>query len=196
MTNLIAAALLSSTAGAMTPDGLEVATFGGGCFWCLEAVYQEVDGVERVISGYSGGHQDDPSYREVCTGATGHAEVVQVYFDPQRVRYADLLAVFWTVHDPTSLNRQGADRGTQYRSAVFFHSPEQEQTARASMVEAQARYERPIVTEITAFERFWPAEAYHQDYFARHPDQAYCRAVVAPKVHKFQKAHADLLTTE
>lgn len=169
----------------------EIATLGGGCFWCLEAVYDELRGVEDVVSGYSGGHLKDPSYELVCSGATGHAEVVQVTFDPAVISYREILEVFFTIHDPTTLNRQGADVGTQYRSAIFYHSAEQKATAEAVIAELNAAglWDKPIVTEVTAFQAFYPAEAYHQEYFARNPYQGYCQFVVAPKVAKFRKKY-------
>ncbi len=170
----------------------EVATLGGGCFWCLEAVYQELRGVEKVESGYSGGHVPDPTYREVCSETTGHAEVVQVTFDPEVVSYKDILEVYFTIHDPTTLNRQGADVGTQYRSAIFYHSPEQKQTAEEMIkaLDAEHIWNGAIVTEVTPFRAFYVAEDYHQEYFARNAGQPYCRAVVAPKVAKFRKQYA------
>jgi peptide-methionine (S)-S-oxide reductase len=169
--------------------GLELATLGGGCFWCLEAVYQDLRGVERVVSGYAGGEVDNPTYEQVCSGATGHAEVVQVSFDPSVVGYRELLEVFFTVHDPTTLNRQGADVGTQYRSVVFFHTPEQEQTTREVIAEIESAgvWDSPLVTEVSPLARFYPAEEYHQNYFRRNPNQPYCRVVVAPKVSKFRQ---------
>jgi peptide-methionine (S)-S-oxide reductase len=173
----------------------ELATLAGGCFWCLEAVYKELRGVGRVVSGYAGGHVDNPTYREVCDGATGHAEVVQITFDPSAVSYRELLEVFFTIHDPTTLNRQGADVGTQYRSAVFYHSPEQRETAEQVIAEMTAAgvWDSPIVTEVAPLEKFYPAEDYHQDYFEKNPSQPYCRAVVAPKVSKFRKLFLDRL---
>lgn len=169
----------------------EVATLAGGCFWCLEAVYDQLRGVEDVASGYSGGHVRSPSYREVCTGATGHAEVVQVTFDPAAISFQEILEVFFTVHDPTTLNRQGADVGTQYRSAIFFHSSEQKATAEQVIRELDAAQLWParIVTEVTPFDAFYPAEEYHQEYFARNPGQGYCAVVIAPKVAKFRKQY-------
>jgi peptide-methionine (S)-S-oxide reductase len=172
---------------------LEQATLAGGCFWCLEAVYVELRGVERVISGYAGGSVANPSYEQVCSGRTGHAEVVQVTFDPAQISYRDILDVFFTIHDPTTLNRQGADVGTQYRSAIFFNSPEQEQTAREVIEEVKGLYKDPIVTELTPLDRFYPAEGYHQDYFARNPNQAYCQFVVAPKVAKARQKFVERL---
>jgi peptide-methionine (S)-S-oxide reductase len=173
----------------------EVATLAGGCFWCLEAVYDQLLGVEDVVSGYTGGGRPNPTYEQVCTGATGHAEVVQVTFDPQAISYHDILGVFFAIHDPTTLNRQGADVGTQYRSAIFYHSPEQKAVAEQVIAEldAAALWPRPIVTQVTPFEVFYPAESYHQEYFARNPTQGYCQAVVAPKVAKFRKQFLDRL---
>jgi peptide-methionine (S)-S-oxide reductase len=170
----------------------EVATLGGGCFWCLEAVYQEMEGVRSAVSGYMGGHVDNPDYNQVCSGNTGHAEVVQIEFDPAMTSFRDLLEVFFSIHDPTTLNRQGNDVGTQYRSAIFFHSEQQEQEARAIIEEMTAeRYWRdPIVTQVAPAARFYPAEAYHQEYFTNNPDQPYCQFVVAPKVAKFRSKFA------
>ena len=167
----------------------EAATLGGGCFWCLEAVYLELRGVTKVVSGYAGGRRPNPTYEQVCAGTTGHAEVVQVTFDPAEVSYRDLLDVFFTVHDPTTLNRQGNDSGTQYRSAIFFHAPEQERVARATIAEftTQEVWDDPIVTEVVPLDTFWPAEAYHQHYFARNPQNPYCAVVIAPKVSKARK---------
>lgn len=173
----------------------QTATLGGGCFWCLEAVYDELRGVEEVVSGYAGGYSANPSYEEVCTGETGHAEVVQVRFDPAQVSYRDLLTLFFTIHDPTSLNRQGADVGTQYRSVIFYHNAEQKAQAEAVMAELSAArlWDRPLVTELAPLEAFYPAEAYHQKYFARNPYQGYCRMVIAPKVAKFRKQYQERL---
>lgn len=169
----------------------EIATLGGGCFWCLEAVFDQLQGVEDVVSGYSGGHLQAPSYELVCSGATGHAEVVQVTFDPAVISYREILEVFFTIHDPTTLNRQGADAGTQYRSAIFHHSAEQKSVAEQVIagVNAAGLWGKPIVTEVTAFQAFYPAEAYHQEYFARNPSQGYCQFVIAPKVAKFRKKY-------
>jgi peptide-methionine (S)-S-oxide reductase len=174
---------------------LQTATLAGGCFWCLEAVYDETKGVHSVESGYAGGHVDNPSYRAVCNGDTGHAEVVQVHFDPNVVSYRDLLNVFFAIHDPTTLNRQGADVGTQYRSAIFYHDEEQKKIAEELVKDltAQKLFDRPIVTEITKLDKFYMAEDYHQEYFARNPYQPYCMAVVAPKVSKFRKHFLELL---
>lgn len=160
------------------------ATLAGGCFWCLEAVFQQLKGVSKVTSGYAGGKRPNPTYEQVCTGTTGHAEVVQVEFDPALISYRDLLDVFLTVHDPTTLNQQGADTGTQYRSAVFFHSPEQQRDANDAIAEAQKTWDDPIVTEIVPLTQFYPAEEYHKDYYLRNPNQGYCRVVIAPKVAK------------
>ena len=176
-------------------QSLEVATLGGGCFWCLEAVYDQLRGVTDVVSGYSGGQVAQPSYEQVCTGRTGHAEVVQVTFDPSVVSFRQILEVFFTIHDPTTLNRQGADVGPQYRSAIFYHSQEQKATAEQVIADLTAKklWDRRVVTEVTPLDRFYPAEGYHQEYFARNPNQGYCQFVVAPKVAKFRKEYlADL----
>lgn len=169
----------------------ETATLGGGCFWCLEAVYENVKGVKDVVSGYAGGHTENPDYRSVCTGQTGHAEVVQITYDPEVVSFEDLLEIFWTIHDPTTLNRQGADVGTQYRSVIFYHDEKQKEIAERSKERAQKRFAAPIVTQIVPFTKFWPAEEYHQDYFRKNPYQGYCQAVVAPKVEKFREHHGE-----
>jgi peptide-methionine (S)-S-oxide reductase len=173
----------------------ELATLGGGCFWCLDAVYRDLEGVTRVVSGYAGGHVPNPTYEQVCGKGTGHAEVVQLAFDPAVISYADLLRVFFTIHDPTTRDRQGADVGPQYRSAIFYHSEEQRRTAEAVMHEiAKAGiWGAPLVTELVPATEFWPAEPEHQDYFARNPWSGYCRAVIAPKVAKFRKGFADRL---
>jgi peptide-methionine (S)-S-oxide reductase len=173
----------------------EVATLGGGCFWCLEAVYLELRGVEKVVSGYAGGAVPNPSYEQVCTGMTGHAEVVQITFDPQVVTYRELLEVFFTIHDPTTLNRQGMDVGTQYRSVIFYHSPDQMATSTDVIAEISAAeiWPNQIVTEIEPLDVFYPAEEYHQRYFERNPGQGYCRAVVAPKVAKFRSKYFEKL---
>ena len=177
--------------GNTRPDGKASATLAGGCFWCLEAVYVELEGVEKVVSGYAGGAIPNPSYEQVCSGRTGHAEIVQVTFDPGVVTYEDLLGVFFTIHDPTTLNRQGNDVGTQYRSAIFYHDDEQKAAAEQSIGEiTEARiWSRPIVTEIVPLTDFYAAEAYHQDYFKNNPYQPYCQVVVAPKVAKFRKQY-------
>ena len=173
----------------------EVATLAGGCFWCLEAVFDDLRGVESVESGYMGGDVANPTYRQVCAGTTGHAEVVRVTFDPQVVSFREVLEVFFTIHDPTTLNRQGADVGTQYRSAVFYHSPEQKETAEQTIAELNAEqiWDAPIVTEVVPAGEFYVAEDYHQEYFAQNPSQPYCRAVVAPKVSKFRQKFLDKL---
>ena len=173
----------------------EVATLGGGCFWCLEAVYQELRGVEKVESGYSGGDVPDPTYREVCSETTGHAEVVQVTFDPEVVSYEDILEVYFTIHDPTTLNRQGADVGTQYRSVIFYHDDEQRRVAEAviSDLESEDIWGNPIVTEVAPFDEFYIAEDYHQDYFRNNGFQSYCQVIIAPKVAKFRKQHLERL---
>ena len=184
---LIATLSLAAAEGKTMPEKLEKATLGGGCFWCLEAVYENVKGVKDVVSGYAGGHTENPDYRSVCSGATGHAEVVQITFDPSVVSYEELLDIFWKIHDPTTLNRQGADVGTQYRSVIFYHDEGQKKIAEESRAEAQKRFGAPIVTEIVPLTKFWPAEEYHQDYFRKNPYHGYCRAVVAPKVEKFRE---------
>jgi len=173
----------------------EVATLAGGCFWCLEAAFQDLKGVEKVQSGYAGGRVANPSYEDVCTGTTGHAEVVQITFDPDVVSFDDLLHVFFTIHDPTTLNRQGEDVGTQYRSAIFFHTPEQKTTAERVIRElaAQNVWDDPIVTELKPLDQFYPAEEYHRDYYRRNPNQGDCRAVIAPKVAKVRKLYFDKL---
>lgn len=174
---------------------LQSATLAGGCFWCLEAVYNDVRGVSSVESGYSNGHVVNPSYHDVCSGTTGHAEVVRIHFDPSVISYRDLLNIFFTIHDPTTLNRQGMDVGTQYRSAIFYHSVEQKTIAEQTIRElnAQRLWSSPIVTEVTAVNNYFPAEQYHQEYFVRNPSQAYCQAVVAPKVAKFRKHYLQML---
>ena len=181
----------SSTAGTK----LEKATFGTGCFWCTEAVFDELKGVESVVSGYSGGTLPNPTYEQICGGLTGHAEVVQITYDPAVISFADLLEVFWQTHDPTTLNRQGNDVGTQYRSAVFYHNDEQRQLAEhyKEKLNGSGAFRGPIVTEITPYKSFYPAEKYHQDYFAQNPSQPYCTAIIRPKVDKFKKAFADKL---
>jgi peptide-methionine (S)-S-oxide reductase len=168
---------------------LETVTLGAGCFWCVEAVYQELKGVHRVESGYAGGSVENPTYHEVCNGRTGHAEVVQVTFDPEIIDFATILEVFWRTHDPTTMNRQGADVGTQYRSAIFYHTDEQRQIAEKSKQETNASglWENPIVTEITPFTRFYPAEDYHQNFYRDNPAQPYCRVMIDPKIRKLRK---------
>jgi len=173
----------------------EEATLGGGCFWCLEAVYDELDGVERVVSGYAGGHVPNPTYRQVCAETTGHAEVTQVTFDPRAISFKELLQIFFTIHDPTTLNRQGHDVGTQYRSIILYHNEEQRAIAEQTVAELTAAgiWDRPIVTQIEPLTTFYPAEDYHQDYFKNNPEQAYCQFVVAPKVVKARKEFRDKL---
>lgn len=173
----------------------EIATLGGGCFWCLEAVYDELKGVTDVVSGYSGGHVVNPTYEQVCNKNTGHAEVVQIEFDNSVISFKDLLDVFFTIHDPTTPNRQGNDVGPQYRSAIFYHSPEQKAIAEQTIAEIEAAgiWSHPIVTEVTAFDKFYAAEDYHQEYFKNNPYAGYCQVVVAPKVAKFRKQHIDRL---
>jgi len=173
----------------------ETATLGGGCFWCLEAVYDDLRGVESVVSGYAGGRVPDPSYEQVCSGTTGHAEVVRITFDPAEVSFRELLEVFFTIHDPTTLNRQGADVGTQYRSAIFYHDDEQKRVAEETIrdLEAEGVWDDPIVTEVVPLTAFYPAEGYHQEYFARNPRAGYCQVVIAPKVSKFRKQYLSRL---
>jgi peptide-methionine (S)-S-oxide reductase len=174
---------------------LETATLAAGCFWCIEAVLDDLKGVEDVVSGYSGGTTVDPTYREVCSGTTGHAEVAEIRFDPNEISFKELLQVFFAVHDPTTLNRQGNDVGTQYRSAIFYHNDEQRRIAEETVkeIDAEGIYDDPIVTEIVPFEKFYPAEDYHQEYFANNPTQPYCVAVVAPKVAKFRQKYVNRL---
>ena len=175
---------------------LEKATFGGGCFWCTEAVFQEVTGVHEVISGYSGGTvPGTPTYREVCSGLTGHAEVIQVSYDPQTIKYEDLLVIFLTTHDPTQLNRQGADRGTQYRSVIFYHNQNQKTTAELVIKEVGKYFENNIVTSINPLEKFFEAEPEHQNYYRNNPEQGYCSMVINPKLQKFRKLYGEKLKT-
>lgn len=182
----------------MANSELETATLAAGCFWCVEAVFDDLVGVTDVVSGYSGGYTENPTYKEVCSETTGHAEVAQIEFDPEKLSYADLLRVFFAVHDPTTLNRQGNDIGSSYRSAIFYHSDEQKKTAEEIITEVtnEAVYDNPIVTEVTAFEKFWPAEDYHQEYFANNPGQPYCVGVVAPKVAKFRQKFTSRLKSK
>lgn len=178
-----------------TTTKLDTATFGSGCFWCSEAIFERVKGVHKAISGYSGGATEHPSYEQVCTGKTGHAEVCQILFDPSVVSFADLLKIFWKTHDPTTLNRQGADEGTQYRSVIFYHSDEQKNVAEhyKKELDLSGAWENPIVTQIVPFTKFYSAEAYHQNYFANNPTQGYCSFVIAPKVEKFEKVFKEKL---
>ncbi len=179
----------------MSDQSTEKATFGSGCFWCTEAVFQQLRGVESVQSGYSGGHAADPTYEQVCSGRSGHAEVIQITYDPAVISFDDLLKVFWQTHDPTTPNRQGHDVGTQYRSAIFYHNDDQRRIAEAykEQLDASATFAAPIVTEITPFKDFYPAEQYHQNYFRSNPAQSYCAGVIRPKVEKFTKEFAELL---
>jgi len=183
------------TTNVQVPQGREIATVAGGCFWCVEAIFEDLRGVESVMPGYAGGHVANPTYEQVCTGTTGHAEAIQIIFDPKALSYGDLLRIFLATHDPTTLNRQGADVGTQYRSAIFTHSDAQAKAAREAIAEVtrEKLYKNPIVTEVKPFTNFYPAEEYHRDYFARNPQQAYCRAVIAPKVAKFRAKYSDRL---
>jgi peptide-methionine (S)-S-oxide reductase len=177
---------------------MDTATFGAGCFWCTEAVFQSLKGVYKVTSGYSGGHKENPTYEEVCTGTTGHAEVSQIVFNPAEVTFDELLQVFWRTHDPTSLNRQGDDVGTQYRSVIFYHNEKQKESAEyyKDKITRENIWDKPIVTEITAFTKFYPAEDYHQNYYNNNPGQGYCSFVITPKVEKFKKLFADRLKKE
>jgi peptide-methionine (S)-S-oxide reductase len=173
----------------------EIATLAGGCFWCLEAVFREVDGVEKVTSGYTGGTTINPTYQEVCTGNTGHAEAVQLVFNPGKISYREILRVFFSVHDPTTLNRQGADMGTQYRSVIFYHDDRQRAVAEAVIKELTEAHlwKKSIVTEVVPLDKFYPAEDYHREYFSRHPEQSYCQVVISPKVNEFRKQWTERL---
>lgn len=173
----------------------EIATLAGGCFWCMEAVFDQLKGVESVVSGYSGGHQENPTYKQVCSESTGHAEAVQINYDSDVISYSELLMIYFSVHDPTTLNRQGNDIGTSYRSAIFYHDDIQLAAARRVIQEISARkiWPQPVVTEITKYDKFYPAEDYHQEYFENNQNQPYCRVVVAPKVAKFRKTYLDRL---
>ncbi|WP_250433185.1 peptide-methionine (S)-S-oxide reductase MsrA [Hanstruepera flava] len=178
----------------MTTKNLKQATFGGGCFWCTEAVFQEVNGVEKVVSGYSGGHvPGHPTYREICSGLTGHAEVVQVTFDAHIISYEEILVIFMTTHDPTTLNRQGADKGTQYRSVIFYHNEAQRVISETVVKRMQPYYESPIVTQIAPFDVFYEAEQEHQDFYKNNPDYGYCTFVINPKLAKLKQMHANKL---
>ncbi|MBA4183552.1 MAG: peptide-methionine (S)-S-oxide reductase MsrA [Acidobacteria bacterium] len=179
----------------MENTNLETATLGAGCFWCVEAVFDDLKGVESVESGYSGGHTENPTYQQVCSETTGHAEVAQINFDPNEISFKEILQVFFAVHDPTTLNRQGNDVGSSYRSAIFYHDDNQKRIAEEviKQVEAEGVYDNPIVTEVAPFDKFYMAENYHQEYFANNPNQPYCAAVVAPKVAKFRKKFVDRL---
>jgi len=199
LTALALVAILQAKAQSQTKKvettNVQIATFGAGCFWCTEAVFLNVKGVTKVVSGYTGGKVKNPTYREICTGMTGHAEVTQITFDPAVVSFEELLEVFWNTHDPTTLNRQGADEGTQYRSAVFYADENQKALAEAykKQLEASHVYKNPIVTEITTLTTFYPAEDYHQNYYELNPNQGYCQYVIRPKVDKFKKQFADKL---
>ncbi len=187
--------MTQSQTPAKTPANAQVATMGGGCFWCVEAVFDEVQGVTDVVSGYSGGTKPNPSYQQVCSGNIGHAEVVQVTFDPARITYREILEIFFSVHDPTTLNRQGADTGTQYRSLILYHDDEQKRVADDLIRELNEAhvFNKPIVTQVAPHAVFYPAEEYHQEYFKRNPYQGYCQVVIAPKMAKFRQHHADAL---
>lgn len=185
--------------GDAASDGqVEVATLGGGCFWCIEAVLTRLEGVHEVVSGYAGGDVEDPTYREVCSGETGHAEVVRVSFDPAVLSYRDLLEVFFTVHDPTTRDRQGPDVGSQYRSIILYHTDEQAEVARRTIQELEDRdlWEDPVVTEVEPLESFYPAEPHHQDYYRNNPEQAYCRTVIDPKIAKLRREHGHRLASD
>lgn len=166
---------------------MQKALVGGGCFWCVEGVFERVAGVESAISGYAGGARKNPSYEQVCTGVSGHAEVVEITFDPEIIRYEEILEIFFEIHNPTTLNAQGADHGTQYRSVIYYYDEEQKEKAIISIAKAQEEWNEPIVTELTFAPEFFPAEAYHQNYYSEHPTQGYCYAVIAPKIDKFMK---------
>jgi peptide-methionine (S)-S-oxide reductase len=174
----------------MMSNATETATLAGGCFWCLDAAYRQIEGVQGVVSGYTGGTRPDPTYEQVCTGSTGHAEAVQVSYDPDVITYPEILEIFWSIHDPTTLNRQGADAGTQYRSAIYYAGDAQKAAAEASRDEVQKLWSNPVVTEIEPLGDFYPAEEYHQDYYARNPWQGYCQAVINPKLKKLREHHA------
>lgn len=169
----------------------EKALLGGGCFWCIEAVYNRVNGVYSAISGYAGGARKNPSYEQICTGATGHAEVVEITYDPDRITYEEILDIFWAIHDPTTLNAQGADKGTQYRSVIYYEDEVQKEKALISIQSSQTHWKEPIVTELSPAPEFYPAEAYHQNYYTEHPTQGYCAVVIAPKIEKFMTKFGD-----
>jgi len=179
----------------LSSNGLESATLGAGCFWCIEAVYLELKGVKSVVSGYAGGHVDKPTYEEICRGTTGHAEVARIVFDPKVISFDELLEVFWQIHDPTTLNRQGNDVGTQYRSVIFYHNEEQKNSAEKykMQLDTSGAWDKPIVTEISPLTNFFPAENYHQNYYNNNPNQGYCRFVIAPKMDKFRKVFKEKL---
>jgi peptide-methionine (S)-S-oxide reductase len=183
----LSAAVAQNKSMENTTNQTETATLGGGCFWCTEAIYQMLPGVKSVASGYAGGTKENPTYKEVCAGGTGHAEVIQIEYDPKEVSYSKILETFWQAHDPTTLNRQGGDAGTQYRSIILYNSEAQKVAAEKSKAEAQKHFDRPIVTQIVPLKKFYKAEGYHQNYFRSNPDQPYCRAIILPKVEKFEK---------
>ena len=191
----VASTDLKSTAEMSTTGSYDTATFGGGCFWCIEAIFLELKGVKEVASGYSGGARENPTYEQVCSGATGHAEVVRVIYDPAVITYDELLEVFWSIHDPTTLNRQGADVGTQYRSVVFYHNEQQRVLAEGykSKLNASGVFQDPVVTEISSLQNFYPAEKYHQNYYNENSSQPYCTFVIRPKMEKFRKVFSDKL---
>lgn len=184
---ILAFALGKGVMNASETNSTQLATLGGGCFWCLEALYETFDGVKAVTSGYSGGAKENPTYKQVCSDGTGHAEVVQIEFDPRKITYEQILDIFWEIHDPTTLNRQGPDTGTQYRSVILYHDEAQKKAAEKSKNVAQAKYGGKIVTEIVPLKKFWPAEEYHQDYFRKNPNAPYCAYVISPKLQKLQK---------
>lgn len=177
---------------------LKLATFGSGCFWCTEAIFKRLKGVVKVVAGYSGGHVDNPTYEQVCSGTTGHAESIQITYDSTEISYPALLEVFWRTHDPTTKDRQGYDIGTQYRSVIFYHDAEQKKLAESykNKLGSEGIWDKPIVTEIVPFTKFWPAEDYHQDYFDKNPDKSYCRLVITPKIKKFREIFKDRLKTQ
>ena len=188
---------MDEKAASNEPDSLAIATFGGGCFWCTEAIFDQLQGVYEVESGYAGGDLKNPTYEQICSGQTGHAEVIQIKFDPTIITYAELLEVFWTTHDPTTLNRQGNDVGTQYRSVVFYHNDEQKEMAQNSLKSVgQKLWDNPIVTEISPIYNYFSAEKYHQEYYENNPNQGYCRVIIAPKVQKFRKKFQEKLKPE
>lgn len=174
---------------------MEIATFGNGCFWCTEAIFQDLNGVEKVVSGYAGGHVENPTYKQVCSGTTGHAEVLQITYDPEKISYEELLEIFWKTHDPTTPNRQGNDVGPQYRSIIFYHNEEQQQLAEKykQELDASGAFDAPIVTLIEPITKFWPAEDYHQNYFNTHGEEPYCRFLIRPKVEKFRQVFEEKL---
>ncbi len=184
---------INKTMNTTISPNAQTATLAGGCFWCIEAVYLEVEGVESVVSGYTGGQKANPTYEQVCTGTTGHAEAVEIKFNPDKISYKELLEIFFVIHDPTTLNRQGNDIGTQYRSAIYYHTPEQKAIAEQVMKEAQKHWDNPIVTELTPAQIFYKAEDYHQNYYNLHPNQGYCAVVINPKLAKFRKTYKDKL---